>query len=156
MIVGQHVTFILMKPFPLHCFKLKDFEYCCMLANLVSRSQLPKWQMNTHKVTSRNTTFWQKDNTVTPTFPLWHCFTALIFKKILTAYVSCTYSVHTLTFLYISVEILTSAMTGSIHHCVASFSFSFNLVSSLFCILWRLNSKFHLYVCDFSFFNLTV
>lgn len=102
MIVGQHVTFILMKPLPLHCFRLKDFEYCCMLANLVSRSQLPKWQMNTHKVTSRNTTFWQKDNKVTPTFPLWHCFTALIFKKILTAYVSCTYSVHTLTFLYFS------------------------------------------------------
>lgn len=63
---------------------------------------ITKWQMNTHKVTSRNTTFWQKDNTVTPTFPLWHCFTALILKKILTAYVSCTYSVHTLTFLYFS------------------------------------------------------
>lgn len=69
----------------------------------------------------------------------------------MTAYISCTYSVHTLAFLYFS-KILTTAMTGSIHHSVASFSFSFNFVSSLFWIYWRLDSNFHLYACDFSFF----
>lgn len=137
---------------PLHCFKPKQFGHCCMIANLALLSQLPKWQMNTsiHEVTLRNKKFWQEDNKVTPMFPFWNCFTASI-KKNLTAYVSCTYSVHTLAFLYFS-KILTTVMTGSIHHSVASFSFSFYFVSSLFWIYWRLDSNFHLYACDFSFF----